>query len=379
MLSHAVLDRTPALAQRLNFHGAGVYPSDVAETIIEDVGLTVRAGFSSAQRDMVREHCRFADADSAYTDSTGIGTFVIRSQIVRDVEVLGHTGAVAVPRMRALIWPGAGRPSWNLAKPRRLTPVAGPTGRAVVLGAVAHYFHFLMNDILPLLDYLDRLHPGGEPLTIIVPGEPPGFASITLAALEAAFANVRVLPLARGQKMSVDELVVLERRTANREWFLWDGAVAERLKQILLAHLGPIDAVPGRRLFVSRGNARIRRLVNEEELLRIAETRGFQPFIPQADNFAQQVAGFDQAEAAVSTHGAALTNLMWCRPGVHALELFPGNFVKSSYLWIADRMEGHHHALIGGHGDPLLGFRVEPDRFARAIDAMLESGARGAA
>src|SRR5262249_44059425 len=127
----------------------------------------------------------------------------------------------------------------------------------------------------------------------------------------------------------------------------------------------------------SRGNVKMRRLLNEAELEEIAAARGFGRFEAVSGNHAEQVARFGNADVIVSVHGAGFTNLLFARPGAAVVELFPQNCVKSSYLWLSNRLHLHHYPLLGTVGDYHQSFRVDPDRFAAKLDEVLAHQAQG--
>lgn len=369
--ARATLGRSPALSRAFNFYNRALPASALAARVVEDEARHVAPGFTAAQRAFLAERCRAFDADWTDLDEAGGVEFRLATFGLSGVEVLGHTGAVADPRRGAMLWAAKGPPNWNYAKPRRLRSAGRIAGPAVMLASVAHYFHFVMNDLIPLADYLSRLHPPDAPLTLIVPLAAPSFAVTALQALTAGRPNLVLRWLGREEKLLVDDLVVIERRAPNREWFLWEGAAARRLKDMLTPHPPAPARPPGARLMVVRRGAATRRLAEEAALIEVARSRGFEVFAPRADNFAEQVQRFDAARQIVAVHGAALTNLAWARPGAQVLEIFPENFTKSTFPWLAERMGVAHHALIGGPGDYDQAFSLDPARFAEALDGML--------
>ncbi len=97
-----------------------------------------------------------------------------------------------------------------------------------------------------------------------------------------------------------------------------------------LREFGPV-ARP-RRFFVTRRAGR-RLLRNEAELEADLVTRGFEPVNPGA--MADAEAAFHEAEFVVGAHGAALTNLAFCRPGTKVVELLPSDQMFPYYYTLA--------------------------------------------
>lgn len=117
-----------------------------------------------------------------------------------------------------------------------------------------------------------------------------------------------------------------------------------------------------RRLYITRGNVRnTRRLTNEPELLEKLAPLGFTVFDPGAHSVQEQIDHFSAAEVIVAPHGAALSNLVFCSPGVRVLELFAPKYVNPCYWAIADNIEGstYRYVVCGedprGPGKPMQG------------------------
>jgi capsular polysaccharide biosynthesis protein len=88
------------------------------------------------------------------------------------------------------------------------------------------------------------------------------------------------------------------------------------------AHSVPAAKTPGR-LYISRANATSRRVLNENELLRMIEPHGFKPVFMETLPLAEQLALFRDAGAIIAPTGAALAHLHLCRPGTRLLILMP--------------------------------------------------------
>ena len=80
--------------------------------------------------------------------------------------------------------------------------------------------------------------------------------------------------------------------------------VLDWLRQFGLSHLSREFAGHKRRLFISRADATVRRLINEDEVYAALEPLGFELFVPGAHSFIEQVETFSNAECIVGPHGA---------------------------------------------------------------------------
>ena len=74
-----------------------------------------------------------------------------------------------------------------------------------------------------------------------------------------------------------------------------------------------------RKIFVSRDDARSRRLLNADKLM--IALKGWETVTLQDMPIRQQVMCFSQASHVVTTHGAGLINLLWCEPGTKVVEI----------------------------------------------------------
>jgi capsular polysaccharide biosynthesis protein len=105
----------------------------------------------------------------------------------------------------------------------------------------------------------------------------------------------------------------------------------------------------------------------------IAVAHGFQRFEPPADKHEEQVRQFRAAEVVVAAPGAAQTHLLYSRPGTTVMEMFPQDFVKSTYLWLALRLNMNYRAILGDVGDYRQAFRVPAEAFTSALQDALEA------
>ncbi|ADG08958.1 DUF563 domain-containing protein [Caulobacter segnis] len=124
-----------------------------------------------------------------------------------------------------------------------------------------------------------------------------------------------------------------------------DAIFATAMDHFLHAPNAPLDFVrdrvlsaaavdPGagaKKIYVSRLGSLKRILVNEAELEAALAARGFAIVKPEALSVREQVALFHQADVIVAPAGAALANVLFCRPGAKIIELQPSNFTG---VWV---------------------------------------------
>jgi hypothetical protein len=137
---------------------------------------------------------------------------------------------------------------------------------------------------------------------------------------------------------------------------------------------GVLDAPrPHRRVFISRARAARRRLVNESDIWPLLEAAGFERVQMEALPFTDQVRLMRETAVIFAPHGAGLTNMLFCRPGAHVIEIADLGFPNPNFYALASALS-HHYWLVPGEG---LGdcHPLEKDLSVRpeAVSAVLES------
>jgi capsular polysaccharide biosynthesis protein len=101
------------------------------------------------------------------------------------------------------------------------------------------------------------------------------------------------------------------------------------------------------RIYVSRSDARMRRVSNEDELIAFLGARGFETVTLTGLTVADQAAMFDDAEVIIAPHGSGLTNLLFCRPGTKVIELFSSTYVNPCYWVLSNTVGLDYYCHIG--------------------------------
>jgi capsular polysaccharide biosynthesis protein len=115
-------------------------------------------------------------------------------------------------------------------------------------------------------------------------------------------------------------------------------------------------APSSRRLYVGRGRTKRRVVLNEDEVLALLEPAGFEAVSMDGRSVTEQAEIFASAEIVVSTHGAALANLVFCRPGTAIIELMGTNTATRAFADIAWGRGLNYNLIMGTEPAP-------PDRW----------------
>lgn len=118
------------------------------------------------------------------------------------------------------------------------------------------------------------------------------------------------------------------------------------LLQPVRAALAPKESRPARRrIFISRAKSNGRRLVDEDAVWPLLEAAGFERTFMEDLAFEEQVRLMDETAVLLAPHGAGLTNMIFCRPDTHVVEIADLGFPNPNFYALACAM-GHHYWVV---------------------------------
>lgn len=226
-----------------------------------------------------------------------------------------------------------------------------------------NYYHFVV-------DYLSRLLEAEE-CGIIDPGVNLLIQTNTLPFMKE---YLELLKIDRGRlvhsgicPITVGELTIVSPR---RSRLVPSSNAIKLLRDRMLTATGAKHPTIGQgaKLYVSRQNARLRRIENEHEVIELLRTRGFQIIQAEKLSVAEQVKVFASASTIVAPHGAGLTNLIYSyRPDV--VELFPQDDWNRGYFLALTNILGGRHVPVVGNGKSFdHNYTIELNRLDSALD-----------
>jgi capsular polysaccharide biosynthesis protein len=117
------------------------------------------------------------------------------------------------------------------------------------------------------------------------------------------------------------------------------------LRHRMRSHFAPVTAV--RRMYISRSASRVRRIVNEEEILPMLRKFGFETILTERLSFSEQVRIAGSTTHLIGNHGAGLTNMCWMNPGTTVLEIRRrGDRMNNCYYSLAAALGIHYRYLL---------------------------------
>lgn len=151
---------------------------------------------------------------------------------------------------------------------------------------------------------------------------------------------------------------VLPKNPTRQDEFDVDNLRAVRTAILAAAGAGS-SRKPHRLVYITRRNAKWRKVLNEEEIIDRLASIGFEIFDFDRLAYMDQVRTVAQAGILVSIHGAGLTNLMFMAPGTHVVEgamrpsypltynrLRKTHLVNPSYVRLAEVFEIKHRLVL---------------------------------
>lgn len=100
------------------------------------------------------------------------------------------------------------------------------------------------------------------------------------------------------------------------------------------------------RIYISREDSAVRRVVNETELIDFISKYGFISVTLSSMSFLEQVALFANARVIIAPHGAGFTNTVFCQPETKIIEIFGRDAIRNCYYVVASYCNLEYYYLI---------------------------------
>lgn len=260
-------------------------------------------------------------------------------------DVLTHSGQ--------LIEPGSGLSLTpvhrNTARPARLVADVqyGPTISFVPPRTTRNYYHFVIEETVLMRDILDRACQRHHKLTALVRQDPPAFEAAYREAIRQRYPGLSFREVPADRRIACAPLVAHAVHYDSPYRSPPDRADLLRTIEAYRDLYGIAPARTGLQpLLVSRSDARIRNLVNEDvlaEQLSVFDTRRLSP---GTVSHVEQVAAFSKARVIVGAHGAGLTNLIFAPPGTPVIEIFGKNYCQGAYMWLCHLLGHPYYPVV---------------------------------
>lgn len=108
----------------------------------------------------------------------------------------------------------------------------------------------------------------------------------------------------------------------------------------------PTQKMEARKLYVSRKDSPRRSIENEDEVIRYLEARGFVSLELSRLTVAEQINVFASVDVVVGSHGAGLTNTIYCDQSTRVVELMPRSYQNPCFLRIGQVLGKDWHLCV---------------------------------
>lgn len=235
-------------------------------------------------------------------------------------------------------------------KPKNIRKISGTVANLSLSGLEDNYYHFNV-------EWMARFHLLGaykEPIDYYVVPQNESFQFEYLELLGVS--REKVLKEKRGHYIQCDLLLVPSlinnwkpisfygHLSFQKQW------LPSWFKLVHDCNLLPNRPLDYPKIFVSRANANSRKLVEEDKLKIILGKLGFQILNCENLTVKEQILAFRNAKMVMGIHGAGLTNICNCHPGTVLLEIFPSNYIDSSFRILSEAMNFNYEYMVGEPG-----------------------------
>jgi len=238
----------------------------------------------------------------------------------------------------------------------RMVTVPGITLSIMDEFTARNYCHWMLDWLPRILITRNSLQPNTNILGINALSLP--FERDSLARL---IDTTRYLSLDQMELIFVEQLVCVDNVGHNLFHPLYNcnRELRTRLSELIFDHDRGSSDYRARRLYIPRQHNR--RVLNEEALLALLRTHGFETIDTDRMTISEQATAFREASMVIAPHGAALTNLIYSKPTTKVLELFPrfggspafykmsNSFNLEYSCYVDDVTNPAYHALASGN------------------------------
>ena len=213
-----------------------------------------------------------------------------------------------------------------------------------------HNFYHWLIEILPRLISYDRC-PSLHHVPLIVPKSAPGFVAETLRLTGYLSKTVFL----ENGTYRFKKLHMLSKLSSILE--VSPDAIAwlnDKFKDVGARRVTP------KKIYISRGDAKIRFVSNEPQLTEVLTDFGFETMAMSGLSIPDQINLFRNAQYVIGAHGAAFANLAFAKPGATFIEFFS----KGHYAPCFNRISGSRglkYGFLVGGPTRMGGFEINPD------------------
>ncbi len=230
-----------------------------------------------------------------------------------------------------------------------------------------NFWHFLY-DCVPRI-YSAILARPNQKLTVLVPDSlPDSFRELLDCVLPN---NFQTIYIPKGSWVKVDRLVMPSYVSRCENGFL-PSEYYEYIRSCVFKKydLTPLEN-PTERIYISRDNAKHRRILNEDQIIQYLANYGFKPIVLEKMSFREQVELFTKAEIIVAPHGAGLATTLFSGK-IKILVLYPESCPTPFFFTQFKGLGQEHYFIVHDQFDENADFEVDLSEFKRVLHEQMK-------
>lgn len=128
------------------------------------------------------------------------------------------------------------------------------------------------------------------------------------------------------------------------------------------------------RIYISRSDARYRKVINEAEVTAFLAQWGFKTITLEPLTITEKAALFASVNVVIAPHGSGMTNAVFCQPGTKIIEIFSPNYVNVGYWAMLNQINLDYYYLMGEGRKPPEGIdpHLAGDNILVKVDSLLK-------
>jgi capsular polysaccharide biosynthesis protein len=210
---------------------------------------------------------------------------------------------------------------------------------SLLAGGEANYYHSVLDSLARLAAVPENYQAASAGILV-----PQGAVrQRELLALLDLMPSLAIVEVGRDETLRVETLILPLSVTGDSAFH---PCVMDFFRDIS-TNVPPLSRPVPRRIYVERGRGARRPLRNEQDLVAALTCMGFVVIRPENMSVADQVRLFRGAEVIVAPHGAALTNLGFCRPGTRVVELLMDAYCNWCFRNLAGLNNLRYDCVLG--------------------------------
>jgi capsular polysaccharide biosynthesis protein len=272
-------------------------------------------------------------------------TFVIEANNWR---VWGNQGAVITDKGYLLkdVSREFEKPEHSIFKQLKLVApeyLSGTTGIVTASGADM-YYHWMF-DILPRINMLNNCKPAGPVDQYVIDYRELPFQKESLSALNISDSQISRAIDHFGYHVEAERLLVPSLSSK------LDVVSTETCQFLSKTFLKDIEPTAGPAWIYLKRTGK-RKLLNEAEIEDYLFSLGFETVSCDNISVSMQAGIFNNADIVIGPHGAAFTNIVFCKPGTKIIEFFSPKWINPCYWTVCCEMGLAYYYQIGEGAPP---------------------------